>query len=170
MQSDKKKEAIRVVKYALFAASAGIIQFGTYTLFTEFTPMPTWLCNLISLVLSVIWNFTFNRRFTFKSANNVPIAMLKVAAYYAVFTPVSAVLSDYLVDQVGWNPYVFEVANMLVNFVTEFLYQRLFVFGKTLNTNDLAKKEAAKEAEGEIAETADLSAEKEEDDYESTAH
>lgn len=139
MQAEKKKEIIRVIKYALFAASAGIIQFGSFTLMTEFTPLQYWPRYLISLVLSVVWNFTFNRKFTFKSANNIPIAMLKVAAYYVVFTPASTILGHYLVETAGWNDYVVEIMNMLINFVTEFLYQRFFVFGKSINTNAAAK-------------------------------
>ena len=140
MQEQKKKEFIRVVKYALFAASAGIIQFGSFTLMTEFSPLPYWPRYLISLVLSVVWNFTFNRKFTFKSANNIPIAMLKVAAYYAVFTPASTILGHYLVERAGWNDYVVEVMNMLINFVTEFLYQKFVVYRHSIDTNDIARR------------------------------
>ena len=84
-----KENVLQTVKFALFSASAGIIQIATYTLFYEACHSKEWIAYLISLVLSVLWNFTFNRKFTFKSANNVPIAMLKVAAYYCVFTPLS---------------------------------------------------------------------------------
>jgi len=145
MRPERKEKIIRMIKYTLFAASAGVIQIFSFTLLTEVTPLPYWPRYLISLVLSVVWNFTFNRRFTFKSANNVPIAMLKVLAYYCVFTPASTLLGHYLVESAGWNDYVVEIINMLLNFVTEFLYQRFFVFGKSLNTNDLAKKEKEKE-------------------------
>ena len=146
MQSEKKAAMIRQLKYTLFAASAGVIQFVSFTLMTEFTPLPYWPRYLISLVLSVVWNFTFNRRFTFKSANNVPIAMLKVIAYYCVFTPTSTLLGHYLVETAGWNDYLVEIINMLLNFVTEFLYQRYFVFGKTIDTNSLAEKARQKAA------------------------
>ena len=30
---------------------------------------------------------------------------------------------------------------MLINFVTEFLFDRFVVFGKSINTNDLGRKE-----------------------------
>ena len=145
MRSELKEKTFRVIKYTLFAASAGVVQIVSFTLMTEFTPLPYWPRYLISLVLSVVWNFTFNRRFTFKSASNVPIAMLKVLAYYCVFTPASTLLGHYLVETAGWNDYVVEIINMLFNFVTEFLYQRFFVFGSSLNTNDLAKKAADKD-------------------------
>ena len=85
-------------------------------------------------MLSVLWNFTLNRKFTFKSAANVPVAMLKVACYYAVFTPLSTLLVKYLTETLGWNEYVVTILNMLINFVTEFLYQRFFVFGKSIDT------------------------------------
>ena len=139
MQSEKKAAVIRLIKYTLFAASAGVIQFVSFTLMTEFTPLPYWPRYLISLVLSVVWNFTFNRRFTFKSANNVPIAMLKVAAYYAVFTPLTTILGDYLTGTCGWNEYIVTGLNMALNLVTEYVYDRYVVFGKSIDTNRRAQ-------------------------------
>ena len=147
MKAERKAEIVRVIKYTLFAASAGIIQILSFTLLTEFTPLPYWPRYLISLVLSVVWNFTFNRRFTFKSAANVPIAMLKVLAYYCVFTPASTLLGHFLVERAGWNDYLVEAINMILNFVTEFLFQRFLVFGKTIDTNEAAEKEKASKGE-----------------------
>lgn len=95
---------------------------------------PQW-ANLVSLVLSVLWNFTLNRKYTFCSANNVPVAMLKVAAFYAVFAPLSVWWTGALTGEgIGWNPFLVEILTMLVNFVTEYLYDRFFVFGKSLDT------------------------------------
>ena len=145
MTKEKKTELFRAIKYTLFAASAGAIQIGSFTLLTELTAMAWWPCYLISLTLSVLWNFTFNRKFTFKSANNVPIAMLKVLGYYLVFTPASVFGGDWLVETAHWNEYLVEVLVMLVNFVTEFLFQRFFVFGKSIDTNAAAKKKAEDE-------------------------
>ena len=142
----KKKEVLRAIKYTLIAASAGIIQIGSFALL-QLTNWSYWVCYLISLTLSVLWNFTFNRRYTFKSANNVPIAMLKVLAYYAVFTPASTIFGNYLVESLGWNEFLVEAINMLINFITEFLYQRFFVFGKSINTNDLGQKEIERDKE-----------------------
>ena len=130
----KNKEVIRAIKFALFSASAGIIELGAFTLFNEVLHLPHWLAYLLALVLSVLWNFTLNRKFTFKSAANVPVAMLKVAAFYAVFTPLSTLLVKYLTETAGWNEYLVTILNMLLNFVLEFLYQRFFVFGKSLDT------------------------------------
>ena len=129
-----KKEIIRVVKFTLFSASAGLIELGSFTLFNEVLHLKYWLSYLIALVLSVLWNFTLNRKFTFKSAANVPVAMLKVVCYYAVFTPLSTLLVKHLTVTLGWNEYVVTILNMLINFVTEFLYQRFFVFGKSIDT------------------------------------
>ena len=138
----KKKEFWRVVKFTLFSASAGLIEMGSFALLTLVTNWSYWPRYLIALVLSVLWNFTLNRKFTFKSAANVPIAMLKVAAYYAVFTPLSTWLGSFLADTLGWNDFLVTAINMIFNFVTEFLYQRFFVFGKSIDTNNLAKKDA----------------------------
>ncbi len=135
-----KKELIRTVKYALIAASAGIIQIGTFALLNEIFHLPYWVSYLIALVLSVLWNFTFNRRYTFQSAANVPRAMALVFAYYLVFTPLSTLLERHLTDVCHWNEYLVTAINMGLNFVTEFLYQRFFVFRSSIDTNELAKK------------------------------
>lgn len=134
MRENRRKEFVRAVKFALFSASAGLIEMGVFALLNEVTPWSYWPCYLIALVLSVLWNFTLNREFTFHSAANVPIAMLKVALYYAVFTPLSTIQGNYLAEDLGWNEYLVTALNMIVNFVTEFLYQRFFVFGKSIDT------------------------------------
>ena len=130
-----KKELLRAVKFTLFSLSAGIIQIGSFTLLNELTGWSYWPCHLISLTLSVLWNFTLNRKFTFQSAANVPVAMLKTLGYYVVYTPTSLWLGNYLTGTLLWNNYIVEVLVMLLNFVTEFLFQRFFVFGKSLDTN-----------------------------------
>ena len=139
MTREKKKELMRIVKFTLFSASAGLIELAAFSLLNELTRWSYWPCYLTALVLSVLWNFTLNRKFTFQSAGNVPVAMLKVAAFYAVFTPASTLLGDFLADGLGWNAYLVTVLNMLLNFVLEYLYQRLFVFGKTIDTGTKAK-------------------------------
>ena len=93
----------------------------------------------------MVWNFTLNREYTFRSANNVPVAMLKVAAYYAVFTPLTTILGDWLAKSCGWNEYLITGLNMALNFVTEYLYDRYVVFGKSIDTNKRAKKSKGKE-------------------------
>ena len=133
------KEVVRVVKFTLFSISAGLIEMGTFALLNELWHLPYWVSYLVALVLSVLWNFTLNRKFTFHSAANVPVAMLKVAAYYAVFTPLSTLLEHHLTMDLGWNEYLVTALNMVLNFVTEFLYQRFFVFGKTIDTKKVGK-------------------------------
>ena len=91
------------------------------------------VCYLIALILSVLWNFTFNRRFTFKSANNVPVAMLKVALFYCVFAPLSTWWTHEL-TALGINEYIIEAGTMLVNLVTEYLYCRFVVYRNSMNT------------------------------------
>jgi Predicted membrane protein len=133
-QVRKSREALRIVKFVLFSASAGLIQASTIALLENFTGLPSWACYLCGLVLSVLWNFTLNRKFTFQSANNVPIAMAKVAAYYAVFTPLSTWGVKLLTEQCGWHPALADGLAMLTNLVTEFLYQRFVVFGRSIDT------------------------------------
>ncbi len=140
----KKKEAVRAVKFGLFSVSAGIIEIIVFTLMERLTDLPYWPCYLVALICSVLWNFTLNRHYTFQSANNVPIAMLKVAAFYCVFTPVTTIGGNYLAEVLGWNEYLVTGLNMACNFVTEFLYDRFFVFGKSLDTNKRAKRQEEK--------------------------
>ena len=132
--TEKRKELLRTVKFVLFSISAGIIQVVADALCNEVLHFVPWLSYLIALVLSVLWNFTLNRKFTFQSSANVPIAMLKVAAYYVVFTPLSTWWTAALTEGALWNEYLVLALTMVVNFVTEYLYQRFFVFGKSLDT------------------------------------
>ena len=132
-----RKELLRAVKFTLFSISAGVIEIVSFSLLTELTVLPYWPCYLIALVLSVLWNFTFNRRYTFRSAGNVPKAMALVAAYYCVFTPLSTLGGNFLAN-LGWNEYLITGLNIVVNFVTEFLYDKYVVFRGTVDTNSLA--------------------------------
>lgn len=137
MNGEKKKELVRIVKFVFFSISAGLIEIISFTLLTEFTPMPYWPCYLIALVLSVLWNFTLNRKFTFQSANNVPVAMMKVALFYAVFTPVTTIGGNFLVEHLGWNEYLVTGINMALNLSTEYLYDRFVVFRNSIDTKVL---------------------------------
>ena len=136
-----KKEVVRAVKFTLFSASAGVIEAGVFALMNEVFDLPYWPCYLTALVLSVVWNFTLNRELTFKSAANVPVAMLKVAAFYAVFTPVSTILGNHLAEDLLWNGYLVTAINMVANFVLEFLYDRFFVFGKSIDSKPAKKSD-----------------------------
>lgn len=131
----KTSEAMRMVKFVLFSASAGIIQMGSFALLNELTAWSYWPSYLIALVLSVVWNFTLNRKFTFKSAANVPAAMAKVLGYYAVFTPLSTLLGNHLAENLMWNEYLVTILNMLLNMATEYLFQRYMVYGKNVDSN-----------------------------------
>ena len=125
--TDTKKEVLRTVKFVLFSLSAGIIEILTYTLMYELLAWQEWLSHLISLILSVVWNFTLNRKYTFKAVVNVPVAMLKVACFYIVFTPTSMWLGQLAVNG-GWNGLLVEVLTMCANFVLEFLFFKFVVF------------------------------------------
>ena len=136
MTTQKKIETIRAVKFTLFSISAGIIQAIVFALLTELAPLPYWPRYLTALIASIVWNFTLNRQFTFKAANDIPTAMMKVAAFYLVFTPVTTVGGNYLVETVGWNEYLVTGISMILNFLTEYLYDRFFVFGKEIDTKE----------------------------------
>lgn len=137
----EKKELIRAIKFTIFSISAGVIEFGLFALLEGITSWDYWAKYIIALAASVIWNFTLNREFTFKSANNVPIAMLKVAIFYAIFTPVSTIAGNYLAETLGWNDLVVTIINMLCNFVLEFLYDKYVVFRGSIDTKENKKKE-----------------------------
>ena len=129
-----KKEWIRTLKFVLFSSSAGIIQMGSFALLNEVLHLDYWVSYTIALVLSVLWNFTFNRKFTFQSAANVTRAMLLVGLFYCVFAPLSIWLEHWLAGVLGWNEYLVTLINMSLNLVTEFLYQRFVVYRDSLDT------------------------------------
>ena len=117
-----------MLKFVLFSASAGVIQFGSFALLNELTTWRYWPCYLISLIASVLWNFTFNRRFTFRSNANITRARVLVLAFYAVFTPVTTLLGDWLAEDLQWNEYLVQIINMLLNLTLEYIYQRYVVY------------------------------------------
>lgn len=135
-----KKEFLRSLKFLLFSISAGVIEIAAFSLLNEFTAWSYWPSYLIALVLSVIWNFTLNRRYTFQSASNIPRAMALVFGFYCVFTPLSTWLGHLLADVLGLNEYLVTAINMVANFVLEFLYDRFVVFRNSLDTNNVAKR------------------------------
>lgn len=145
MVSEKKKEVLRVAKFVMFSISAGIIEIVSFTILNEFTGWEYWPCYLIALILSVLWNFTLNRKFTFKSASNVPVAMAKIALFYCVFTPVTTIMGNYLAEDLLWNDYIVTGINMGLNITTEYLYDRFVVFRKSIDTNKLAMRYRAED-------------------------
>lgn len=134
----QNKNLWQIIKFTLFSASAGIIQVGSFALL-ELVIHDYWPCYLTSLVLSVVWNFTFNRRYTFRSDANVPRAMTLVALFYAVFTPVTTWGGNALAEA-GWNDFLVLALTMLLNFVLEYLYQRFVVYRGMIDTNDVARR------------------------------
>ena len=145
-----KQNLVQSVKFLLFSISAGIIQVASFTLLNELFQLPYWPAYLTSLVLSVLWNFTLNRRFTFKSAANVPIAMLKVFGFYCLFTPLSTLGGEWCTRTFAEVPgidYIVLAVTMVLNFVLEFLFCRFFVYHKEMYTNDLGKAELEKMAQ-----------------------
>lgn len=160
----KKQKLLQFVKFALFSASAGLIQVVSFTLLNEVVVKLPAVQNLIAsnetfgklmmneygpiyliaLLLSVIWNFTFNRKFTFKSATNIPIAMLKVLAFYCVFTPISTILGNYFTAKYGSFAaieYIVLGVTMVCNMVTEFIYDKFVVFRESKDSQESNTKD-----------------------------
>ena len=136
-----KKEIFRTIKFTLFSISAGLVEIGLFTLLNFIPNWSYWPKYLIALVASVVWNFTLNREFTFKATNNVPVAMLKVAIFYAVFTPVSTILGNYLAETLLWNEFIVTALNMIANFILEYLWDTFVVFRGSIDTKESNKKE-----------------------------
>ena len=135
----KKESMLQLLKFTLFSISAGIIQVASFTVFNELLHWRYWPGYLTSLVLSIVWNFTFNRRFTFKSAANVPIAMAKLFGFYAVFTPLSTWLG-HVAETGGINDYVILAVTMLSNFILEFLFSKWIIYRNQENTREIHKQ------------------------------
>ena len=141
--SSSQKTAWQAIKFTLFSASAGILQFAVFALLDGIFHAPYWLAYGVALVLSVLWNFTFNRRYTFRSDMDIPRAMMLVFLFYVVFTPLSTWIGDALTRN-GANEYLILIGTMLINFVTEYLYQRFVVYRTTIDSNDIARKASEK--------------------------
>ena len=150
MGTKGKAEAWQALKFTLFSASAGLIQIGTYALMYEALGWAPWLSYLVSLILSVLWNFTFNRTYTFRSDADVRRSMLLVALFYVVFTPLSTWWTAALTGENPFtgaeasseplvNNYIVQGATMLINFVTEFLYQKFVVYRGTIDSRKKKK-------------------------------
>lgn len=129
----KTNSFFQLLKFTLFSISAGIIQIGSFTMFNELLNWMYWPAYLLSLILSIVWNFTFNRRYTFKSAANIPIAMMKLFAFYLVFTPLST-WCGHLAEKAGINDYIILILTMLSNFVLEFLFSKFYIYKNQENT------------------------------------
>lgn len=163
-KKDTKTQIIQFLKFLGFSLSAGVIQLLSFELLYTWTEsLPWWPAYLISIVLSVVWNFTFNRKFTFKSASNVPLAMTIVAIYYCMFIPVSVFGGDAL-EGIGWNGTLVTVLMMVINFITEFFWDKYIVFNDKLLAKVFKKKVAVEEtSEPTVNETIVASNENEED-------
>ncbi len=133
MEKKSKVEIIRALKFLVISISAGLIQIGVFTLLNELFHLGYWVPYLTSLILSILWNFTINRKFTFKSANNIKVAMLLVLVFYVVFTPLSTILGE-LAENAGVNEYIVLAITMIANFILEFLYTRYLVYRKSCDT------------------------------------
>ena len=148
LMSAMRQTLIQAVRYALFSSSAALIEFSVATALNWIfphvldTPAPYWPCYLTALIISVIWNFTINRNFNFKSVVDIRVGMAKVLIYYIFFTPLSTWWTYRLVDVAGWNSTAVLVGTIVVNGVTEFLVYRFWVFDKTINTNQRAQRQA----------------------------
>ena len=135
----KKESMFQMLKFTLFSVSAGIIQVVSFAIFNEVFKWIYWPAYLAALTLSIIWNFTFNRRYTFKSAANVPIAMLKLFGFYAIFTPISTYLG-HIAEKSGINDYLILFVTMASNLILEFLFSKFVIYRNQENT--LEKKTA----------------------------
>ena len=130
----KKENVSHFITFTLFSISAGVIQIVSFAFFNSLLKMSYWPSYLVALILSVLWNFTLNRKFTFKSAANIPKAMTLVLIYYAIFTPLSTWWGDYLVEGIKINEYIVLIGTMIINFVTEFLFQKYVVYRHSINS------------------------------------
>ena len=144
METNHRKEWLRALKFTLFSISAGLIQIAVTFLLAQFVITDDdlyWIPYLIGLIASVVYNFTINRKFTFHSAANVPVAMLKVFAFYCVFTPVSTLWVKYFTETLHWNEILVQAGTMVINFVTEYLFTRFVVYRNQVDNDGTVPNE-----------------------------
>ena len=129
----KNQSLIQFIKFTLFSLSAGVIQTVTFALMYDVIHITYWPSYLTSFILSSLWNFTFNKKFTFKSAANVPIAMAKLCVFYVIFAPLSTWLGQ-VVESAGVDGNLVFILTLVANFVLEFIYSKLVVYRNQENT------------------------------------
>ena len=149
-KKEKRKTLFQIIKYAICTASAGLIEFITFTILTK-TPILSSMANekvwfftennlawfvatAIALFLSIVWNFTINRKFTFKSAGNVPRAMSLAFLFYVPFFPFKLWFNSYMPEHLGVDSLLIEVITMLINGVLEFCWQKFVIYRKEQDT------------------------------------
>ena len=143
------QEATKFLRFVGFSLSAGVVQISLFTLLFQVLRVTYWAAYLPALIASVLWNFTVNRKFTFKSVSNVPVAMLKVALYYLLFTPLSTWWGNEL-NQGSWGispdtqAYIVLIGTMLINFCSEFMVYRFWVYRRSINTSASGLREQEK--------------------------
>ena len=133
MNKLKSESTIQMIKFLLFSMSAGLIQAISFIVLYEVFGFIYWPAYLVALILSVVWNFTLNRKFTFKSSGNIPVAMTKIGIYYLIFTPLSTWWGDALTI-INWNAYLVLFLTMIVNLISEFLVTKYIVYKNQINT------------------------------------
>jgi len=138
--NQKLNEGMMFLKFLGFSLGAAAIQMASFAVMNELTNWSPWFSYIIAVILSVIYNFTINRRFTFRSVNNIPKAMSFVVLFYALFIPYSAWLmyamtgATLIDDFGGWYVYAVLFFIMVQNFILEFLWWRFFIFRDSINT------------------------------------
>src|SRR5690554_2094753 len=123
---ENKKTIVQAIKFTLFSISAGIIQVVSFVILNELLPIITGdygVNYVVSLLLSIIWNFTFNRKYTFQASNDLKKSMLLVLLFYVVFTPTTAILGAKI-EAGGTSEYIVLGVTMVLNFILEFLYTK----------------------------------------------
>ncbi len=133
-KDERKKNVKQFILFTLLSISAGVIDYLSGLLFNYVFHWSSVVSQYLSVALSVIWNFTFNRKFTFKSASNITVAMLKVLAFYVVFIPLSGLLTKWLCDDLNVEFALVKIITLVINFVGEFFYWKYFVFRDALKT------------------------------------
>lgn len=122
-----KKEAFL---FTLFSLSAGIIQISSFSLLNLIDSWSYWSKYLVSVLLSVLWNFTFNRKVTFKGTNNIYLAMSLTLVFYVFFIPITTILGNYFEKNLNVNGFLILIVTMILNFVLEFVYTKFVIYKK----------------------------------------
>ena len=168
---EKRKGVMQFIKYALCAASAGIIQIVLFSILQAVIPsngktihfivedmdLVTFIATTVALCASILWNFTFNRKFTFKDAGNVPKAMILAFLFYVPFYPFQTwyvhTIKSFLVEAIGTDGagIIAEGSVMIINFALEFMWQKFVVFRKPKDKQENKTEENENSGETENA-------------------
>lgn len=128
--------------FLYFSLGAGVIKLVSFLLLSLIDSghgAVLVLAEIVSVVLSGLFNFTWNRKFTFRSTNNIVPGMFLYGLYSLIATPAVA---SFIVDLTrrGWADWLAKAMKMALHFILDSLYCKFVIFRQVKERASVRKK------------------------------